>query len=299
VSKSGVEPAKRPPAAPDGRACNGAAAEDTGRARNLGPPKKVQHCARDQGWSGCPRRRRRPSEPHLGWRRRWPLRSLPSCGPASGNVCTCSRRTVATVGRRFRDRRIRPPLNPAPPCNLAGFSLLFALGRSSSNTLWRHRRRRRPSGPHLATAIGRCGPFLLYLETFPHVHYGRSETGALRPDSGLELTRVVTWIDFPTDFLIAVPSSCGPASGNVSTCSRRFAVSVSCSLSHVWSRAGPTPQAAPIDPEAIKIHRIRPADLKNAPRFPTILRKVKDFVGDSPIVAHAYKNERERAFGSD
>src|SRR5271166_4255845 len=26
----------------------------------------------------------------------------------------------------------------------------------------------------------------------------------------------------------------------------------------------------PIDPEAIKIHRIRPADLKNAPRFPTI-----------------------------
>ena len=36
----------------------------------------------------------------------------------------------------------------------------------------------------------------------------------------------------------------------------------------------------PIDPEAIKIHRIRPADLKNAPRFPTILPKVKDFVGD-------------------
>ena len=49
----------------------------------------------------------------------------------------------------------------------------------------------------------------------------------------------------------------------------------------------------PIDPEAIKIHRIRPADLKNAPRFPTILPKVKDFVGKSPIVAHAYKNERD------
>src|SRR5271166_6128962 len=49
----------------------------------------------------------------------------------------------------------------------------------------------------------------------------------------------------------------------------------------------------PIDPEAIKIHRIRPADLKNAPRFPTILPKVKDFVGESPIVAHAYKNERD------
>ena len=46
-------------------------------------------------------------------------------------------------------------------------------------------------------------------------------------------------------------------------------------------------------PEAIKIHRIRPADLKNAPRFPTILPKVKDFVGESPIVAHAYKNERD------
>ena len=49
----------------------------------------------------------------------------------------------------------------------------------------------------------------------------------------------------------------------------------------------------PIDPEAIKIHGIRPADLRNAPRFPTILPKVKDFVGDSPIVAHAYKNERD------
>ena len=49
----------------------------------------------------------------------------------------------------------------------------------------------------------------------------------------------------------------------------------------------------PIDPEAIKIHRIRPADLKNAPRFPTILPKVKEFVGESPIVAHAYKNERD------
>jgi DNA polymerase-3 subunit epsilon len=49
----------------------------------------------------------------------------------------------------------------------------------------------------------------------------------------------------------------------------------------------------PINPEAIKIHRIRAADLKNAPRFPTILAKVKDFVGASPIVAHAYKNERD------
>jgi DNA polymerase-3 subunit epsilon len=49
----------------------------------------------------------------------------------------------------------------------------------------------------------------------------------------------------------------------------------------------------PIDPEAIKIHGIRPSDLKNAPRFPTILPQLKDFIGDSPIVAHAYKNERD------
>jgi DNA polymerase III subunit epsilon len=49
----------------------------------------------------------------------------------------------------------------------------------------------------------------------------------------------------------------------------------------------------PIDPAAIKIHKIRPADLKGAPRFPAILSKVKDFIGGSPIVAHAYKNERD------
>jgi DNA polymerase III subunit epsilon len=49
----------------------------------------------------------------------------------------------------------------------------------------------------------------------------------------------------------------------------------------------------PIDPAAIKIHKIRPADLKAAPRFPAILPTVRDFIGDSPIVAHAYKNERD------
>ena len=58
-----------------------------------------------------------------------------------------------------------------------------------------------------------------------------------------------------------------------------------------WS-SGVNPDG-PIDPEAIKIHRIWPADLKNDPRFPTILPKVKDFVGELPIVAHAYKNERD------
>jgi DNA polymerase-3 subunit epsilon len=49
----------------------------------------------------------------------------------------------------------------------------------------------------------------------------------------------------------------------------------------------------PIDPAAIKIHKIRPADLKTAPRFPAILPTVRDFIGDSPIVAHAYENERD------
>jgi DNA polymerase III subunit epsilon len=59
----------------------------------------------------------------------------------------------------------------------------------------------------------------------------------------------------------------------------------------MWgSRVNPD---GPIDPEAIKIHGIRPADLDNAARFPTVLPRVKDFVGESPIVAHAYKNERD------
>jgi DNA polymerase-3 subunit epsilon len=49
----------------------------------------------------------------------------------------------------------------------------------------------------------------------------------------------------------------------------------------------------PIDPAAIKIHNIRPADLKGAPRFPMILSKLRSFIGDSQIVAHAYRNERD------
>jgi DNA polymerase-3 subunit epsilon len=49
----------------------------------------------------------------------------------------------------------------------------------------------------------------------------------------------------------------------------------------------------PMDPAAIKIHKIRQADLKGAPPFPMILSKVLDFIGDSPIVAHAYENERD------
>jgi DNA polymerase-3 subunit epsilon len=50
---------------------------------------------------------------------------------------------------------------------------------------------------------------------------------------------------------------------------------------------------APIDPAAIAIHKIKPSDLKTAPRFPALLEEVKAFVGEAPIVAHAYKNERD------
>lgn len=48
----------------------------------------------------------------------------------------------------------------------------------------------------------------------------------------------------------------------------------------------------PIDPAAIAIHKIKPGDLKAAPRFSAILPQLRDFIGESPIVAHAYKNER-------
>lgn len=49
----------------------------------------------------------------------------------------------------------------------------------------------------------------------------------------------------------------------------------------------------PIDPAAIRIHQIRPGDLKGAPRFPMIMDRLRAFIGEAPIVAHAYKNERE------
>jgi DNA polymerase-3 subunit epsilon len=49
----------------------------------------------------------------------------------------------------------------------------------------------------------------------------------------------------------------------------------------------------PIDPAAIKIHGIKPNDLKGAPRFPAVLPQVREFIADSPVVAHAYKNERD------
>ncbi|RAI45804.1 exonuclease domain-containing protein [Rhodoplanes roseus] len=49
---------------------------------------------------------------------------------------------------------------------------------------------------------------------------------------------------------------------------------------------------APIDPAAIKVHGIKPAVLKNAPRFPAILPQLRDFIGEAPIVAHASENEK-------
>ncbi len=50
---------------------------------------------------------------------------------------------------------------------------------------------------------------------------------------------------------------------------------------------------APIDPAAIAIHKIRPGDLKIAPRFPALLQELRNFIGEAPIVAHAYENERD------
>jgi DNA polymerase-3 subunit epsilon len=49
---------------------------------------------------------------------------------------------------------------------------------------------------------------------------------------------------------------------------------------------------APITPISITIHGIKPRDVAGAPRFPMLLSRVKDFIGESPIVAHAYRNER-------
>jgi DNA polymerase-3 subunit epsilon len=49
----------------------------------------------------------------------------------------------------------------------------------------------------------------------------------------------------------------------------------------------------PIAPDSIKIHNIKPRDLADAPRFAALASTVRDFIGDAPIVAHAYENERD------
>jgi DNA polymerase III subunit epsilon len=48
----------------------------------------------------------------------------------------------------------------------------------------------------------------------------------------------------------------------------------------------------PIEPAAIKVHGIKPNDLKHAPRFAQLLERVRGFIGESPIIAHAFRNER-------
>ena len=50
---------------------------------------------------------------------------------------------------------------------------------------------------------------------------------------------------------------------------------------------------APIRPDSIKVHGIRPTDLNGAPRFAEIADALLDFYGDSLIVAHAFENERD------
>ena len=48
----------------------------------------------------------------------------------------------------------------------------------------------------------------------------------------------------------------------------------------------------PIEPKAIQVHGIHPAQLKLAPRFIDLRDRLIDFLGDAGIVAHAYENER-------
>ncbi len=48
---------------------------------------------------------------------------------------------------------------------------------------------------------------------------------------------------------------------------------------------------APLNPDAIKVHGIRPSDLKVAPRFLQVVDELLAFLADDLLVAHAYKNE--------
>lgn len=50
---------------------------------------------------------------------------------------------------------------------------------------------------------------------------------------------------------------------------------------------------APLHPDSIKIHGIKPADLKTAPRFKEVADQLQAFLGDAPLIAHAYKNEMD------
>lgn len=49
----------------------------------------------------------------------------------------------------------------------------------------------------------------------------------------------------------------------------------------------------PINPQAIKIHGIKPADLAKAPRFADVVEAFLEFAGEAPFLAHAYLNEKK------
>ena len=50
---------------------------------------------------------------------------------------------------------------------------------------------------------------------------------------------------------------------------------------------------APLHPDAIKVHGIKPADLKAAPRFPEVADALLAFLDEDLLVAHAYENEMD------
>jgi len=50
---------------------------------------------------------------------------------------------------------------------------------------------------------------------------------------------------------------------------------------------------APISPASIKVHGIKPAELKQAPFFSDIADTLLAFIQDSPLLAHAYRNEKQ------
>jgi DNA polymerase-3 subunit epsilon len=49
----------------------------------------------------------------------------------------------------------------------------------------------------------------------------------------------------------------------------------------------------PISPQSIRVHGIKPGDIKKAPRFAEIVDTFLAFIGEAPLVAHAYRNEKQ------
>ena len=50
---------------------------------------------------------------------------------------------------------------------------------------------------------------------------------------------------------------------------------------------------APVSPASIRVHGIKPGDLKREPRFDQIVDTLLAFLGDDLLVAHAYRNEKQ------